>query len=277
MSTNDGGADWGTASPAPAGGAWYQDPVQPAPLAYPPPTPSSYGGAMPPAFQEPVAPAPALFAAPPAPQLPVVAPPAPTWTTVASSGSVTFAYDASEYVVFDDSSTYGRWPRTDEGYEYATRMYQSRVQSTTQAVVYATTGQQSPAAVGLPSVPVMRRQSYAAPLSFVGSTSRIVDWARSAAQRNPRAAVPIWILASLGMIVAWAVVACWYVIIFGLFGVFVIPWRLMRRGNRKELHTQQTALATQQAMLLQQQEMLQQLQSQQAQQQFPPPPHQLGR
>jgi hypothetical protein len=33
--------------------------------------------------------------------------------------------------------------------------------------------------------------------------------------------------------VVWTLVATWYVIIFGLFGIFVIPFRLLRSGSRK--------------------------------------------
>lgn len=37
--------------------------------------------------------------------------------------------------------------------------------------------------------------------------------------------------------VVWTLVATWYVIIFGLFGIFVIPFRLLRRGSRKNMIT----------------------------------------
>jgi hypothetical protein len=47
-------------------------------------------------------------------------------------------------------------------------------------------------------------------------------------------------------------------VIFGVFGVFTFPFRLMRRSQRKSQHLQQVSLATQQAILLQQQQLLQQ-------------------
>ena len=31
---------------------------------------------------------------------------------------------------------------------------------------------------------------------------------------------------------AWSLVAIWYVVIFGLFGIFVIPFRLLTRSGR---------------------------------------------
>ncbi len=31
---------------------------------------------------------------------------------------------------------------------------------------------------------------------------------------------------------AWSFVAMWYVVIFGLFGIFVIPFRLLTRSGR---------------------------------------------
>ena len=62
--------------------------------------------------------------------------------------------------------------------------------------------------------------------------------------------------------------------IFGLFGLLMIPWRLIRRSQRKNLHVQQTSLATQQAMLQQMATQQQQIQRQQ-QGHFPPPPGQI--
>jgi GAF domain-containing protein len=51
-------------------------------------------------------------------------------------------------------------------------------------------------------------------------------------------------------------VACWYIVVFGLFGVFTFPFRLMRRSQRKSQHVQQVSLATQQAMFAQQQQQM---------------------
>lgn len=77
-------------------------------------------------------------------------------------------------------------------------------------------------------VPV-ESQSVAAPLSYVGSAQRI--WRLS--HNAPRAAfVPI---SMLMVACAWIFVTWWYVLIFGVFGIFVIPFRLVTRGQRKRL------------------------------------------
>lgn len=49
-------------------------------------------------------------------------------------------------------------------------------------------------------------------------------------------------------------IAAWYVVIFGIFGVFTFPFRLVRRGHRKQEHLQREQLATMQALLAQQQQ-----------------------
>jgi hypothetical protein len=51
----------------------------------------------------------------------------------------------------------------------------------------------------------------------------------------------------------YAVIAVWYFVIFFVFGLFMIPFRLLRRGQRKQEHLQREQLATMQALLLQQQ------------------------
>lgn len=55
-----------------------------------------------------------------------------------------------------------------------------------------------------------------APLSFAGSAKRLVNW-------NP--AIAIFLIPF-----AWAFVLCWY----ALFGIFVIPYRMVRRSQRKQ-------------------------------------------
>jgi hypothetical protein len=114
--------------------------------------------------------------------------------------------------------------------------------------------------MGLPVDPVIKSQSYAAPMSFVGSTRRLVAWANKTSKRSPAIAALAWTLSILAMLFAWSFIMIWYFIIFGLFGVFVIPFRLMRRSSRKSLHVQKTTLATQQAMYQQMSMMQQQIQ-----------------
>jgi len=66
----------------------------------------------------------------------------------------------------------------------------------------------------------------AAPASFAGSAGRI--W-RITRGRSGWAATGLVTLAVLAIAVAWAVVLCWY----ALWGIWLIPWRILRRGQRK--------------------------------------------
>lgn len=64
------------------------------------------------------------------------------------------------------------------------------------------------------------------PMSFVGSGRRI--W-KLTDQRNRAVRALAVVLAVLLIAVAWIVVAAWTL----FFGVFLIPYRLLRRGSRK--------------------------------------------
>jgi hypothetical protein len=108
----------------------------------------------------------------------------------------------------------------------------------------------------LPQVPVIKGKSYASPLSFIGSARRIGAAINRVSGGNVPLAVFLWVLGVMAIALAWTFVALWYVVIFGLFGIFTFPFRLMRRSQRKSQHLQQVSLATQQAMLLQQQQQL---------------------
>ena len=69
-----------------------------------------------------------------------------------------------------------------------------------------------------------------APTSFSGSAARI--WKMT----DVNSAAVKWLLlvpiALCLVLMAWSLVAIWYVIIFGLFGIFVIPFRLLTRSGR---------------------------------------------
>jgi Flp pilus assembly protein TadB len=69
-----------------------------------------------------------------------------------------------------------------------------------------------------------------APTSFSGSAARL--WKIT----NTDNTIIKWLLlvpvALCLIFVAWSLVAVWYVIIFGLFGIFVIPFRLLTRSGR---------------------------------------------
>ena len=76
--------------------------------------------------------------------------------------------------------------------------------------------------------------TYASPLSFVGSTRRLIGLAR----RQPW----LWPIVLVAIPAAWLFLVVWYVIVFGLFGLVTIPFRLIRRGQRKSLALQRTQL-----------------------------------
>lgn len=170
------------------------------------------------------------------------------WTLLDQAGPLVLASSDHEYAVYDHDQTYGRWPKTPQGFRVATETFGAYSQSRAHGVAYAAAGYQDPERLGLPTAPVVKSTTYAAPLSFVGSTRRILAWLRGAVVRNPHLRVPLTIVTVLGLLVTWAFVFCWYCVVFGLFGIFMVPYRLIRRSQRKSLHVQQTALATQQAM-----------------------------
>lgn len=70
-----------------------------------------------------------------------------------------------------------------------------------------------------------------APTSFSGSAARI--WKITATEN---AWLKWLVLAPIALFVimfAWMLVFMWYIVIFGLFGIFVIPFRLLTRSGRK--------------------------------------------
>ena len=78
------------------------------------------------------------------------------------------------------------------------------------------------------------RLSKAAPMSFTGSAERIwrpIVWDRSPAVKWLLAVPAALLLVTL----AWLVVAGWYV----LFGLLLVPFRLVRRGSRKRKRDEQ--------------------------------------
>ena len=66
-----------------------------------------------------------------------------------------------------------------------------------------------------------------APMSVAGSAQRIWHITRNHTGWPEAGFVTLAILA---IILAWAAVLCWY----ALWGVFLIPYRLVRRGQRKQ-------------------------------------------
>jgi len=107
----------------------------------------------------------------------------------------------------------------------------------------------------VPSTPILEKQTYASPMSFIGITRRGTAWVRRVGTNRWKAALATMALLAF-LAVMYGVIAVWYVIIFGLFGVYTIPYRLVRRSHRKQEHLQKAQLATMQAMLIKQQEAL---------------------
>lgn len=66
-----------------------------------------------------------------------------------------------------------------------------------------------------------------APMSYAGSAQRVMRIRRRAA--GGPTLVAITVLAILLILVAWAFVTAWYLI----WGVWLVPYRLLRRGARK--------------------------------------------
>lgn len=59
-----------------------------------------------------------------------------------------------------------------------------------------------------------------APMSFSGSTRRVRNWLSG----------PLfWIVGLPLLLLWWVVILAWYVV----FGIFLVPYRLIRRGSRK--------------------------------------------
>jgi hypothetical protein len=80
----------------------------------------------------------------------------------------------------------------------------------------------------------------AAPLSFAGSAARI--WKITGMSEQPAARAGLAVAAVLLIACAWTFVAAWYL----TFGLLVVPYRLIRRGQRKRkrealMHREQLA------------------------------------
>ena len=69
-----------------------------------------------------------------------------------------------------------------------------------------------------------------APFSFSGSAQRI--WKMTDVD-NPFLKFILALIAIVLIVFAWMFVACWYFVLYVLFGILFIPWRLLRRGSRK--------------------------------------------
>lgn len=113
-----------------------------------------------------------------------------------------------------------------------------------------------PSAPLVPTMPIVAKQTYASVMSYVGITRRTIAWYKRVGSRG---ALMAW-LAAVGafywLVQMYVVITVWYLTVYVLFGVFMIPWRLIRRSQRKSQHLQAVQLATMQAMLVNQQQVL---------------------
>lgn len=69
------------------------------------------------------------------------------------------------------------------------------------------------------------------PLSFSGSAKRI--WKITDVD-NPAVKALLSLVAAALIMFAWVFVAFWYVLIYVVFGILFIPYRLLRRSSRKQ-------------------------------------------
>jgi hypothetical protein len=104
--------------------------------------------------------------------------------------------------------------------------------------------------------PIMEKRTYASAMSYVGVTRRTTAWVRKVGSTSAAAAYFAWSAAMLFLLFMYVFLIGWYFVVFVLFGFFTFPFRLIRRGQRKQAHVQQTQLATMQAMLIRQQQSL---------------------
>lgn len=75
----------------------------------------------------------------------------------------------------------------------------------------------------------MEKPIVAAPMSFTGSAQRL--W-RPVTRMTSPAKVALGSVMVLVILMAWTLVLCWYL----FWGILVVPWRLLRRGQRRQKH-----------------------------------------
>lgn len=75
--------------------------------------------------------------------------------------------------------------------------------------------------------PKSERVVLAAPMSFAGSRQRI--W-NITTRRSTLGAISLGTVAVMLILTAWTVVMAWYL----MFGLLLVPYRVMRRGQRKQ-------------------------------------------
>jgi hypothetical protein len=74
-----------------------------------------------------------------------------------------------------------------------------------------------------------KRDVVAAPMSFAGSLARAQNWLWHEQELWFKIAVGWWAVGTLVMM-WWLLIVLWYMI----FGLLLVPYRLIRRGSRKQ-------------------------------------------
>jgi hypothetical protein len=74
-----------------------------------------------------------------------------------------------------------------------------------------------------------KRDVVSAPMSFAGSLARTQNWLWHDKEIWFKAAVGWWAVA-LVVMAWWTMILMWYLV----FGLFLVPYRLIRRGSRKQ-------------------------------------------
>ena len=71
----------------------------------------------------------------------------------------------------------------------------------------------------------------ASPMSFAGAYGRTMNLFWRDRPTWAKAAIAWWAI-PLMLALWWSFIIVWYILAFAVFGIFVIPWRLLRRGSR---------------------------------------------
>jgi cyanate permease len=87
---------------------------------------------------------------------------------------------------------------------------------------------------------IVPKQTFASPMSFVGSARRFTASGRS---KTGAMKIAWWTLGLVGLVLFWCFLLCWYFFAFVVFGIITVPIRLMRRGQRKSQAVQEAQLA----------------------------------
>jgi hypothetical protein len=104
----------------------------------------------------------------------------------------------------------------------------------------------------IPTTPALDKRTYSSPMSYIGATRRITRFIKEFGDTPLKAALA-WTGGAVAILAMVFVVTLWYFVTVFIFGLYTIPYRLIRRSSRKNLHIQGAQLATMQQMMLSQQ------------------------